>query len=111
MSHESQIKHYRMLESEVATAQQKLKQKIDDMDLFRCEIAGITVGDIVKVADGSLARVCRVDTHWVTPTRDGFGRPWVSVNLMKKNGDWSEAIRNAYDNWEFVERGTTLTGT
>lgn len=105
MTAEGLLKRYRVLESEVAAARQKLTAKEREMKLFLLSVADVSMGDIVRLKDGKLGRVAGIDAGCVRPSSNGtFRKPWISVNPAKKNGEWADSIRNAYNYWEIVER-------
>jgi hypothetical protein len=55
---------------------------------------GVSIGAVVVNPKGHQFQVSSVDP--------GFGKPWVTGNPRKKNGEWSLAERNLYSNWELA---------
>lgn len=59
---------------------------------------GVAIGTYV-VGRGILGAVTQI-SH-IRPNT----RPWVTVQLIKKNGDLGNVTRNLYDRWEVLIRG------
>jgi hypothetical protein len=110
MSAEGLLKRYRILESELANAKQKLAAKEAEMHRLRCDMAGVHQGDIIQFADGKKGRVTNVTTTWMRPNSDGrLGTPPVAYNPEKKSGGWADQIRNAYGSWVVISRAPPAT--
>lgn len=85
------------LENRVAEARAALREAEQALEAARVAASPVSVGDIVRrQKDGKLGRVVKVDLSWQS-------KPWVTVNPMKKNGEYGTAERNWYGYWDLVE--------
>lgn len=63
------------------------------LDLLYQQKAGISIGDIVR-HNGLEVKVTEIKNAGL------FGKPWVVGVLKKKNGEWGNASRHCYSDWE-----------
>lgn len=80
------------LKSRVGDLKRQLRDAEDRLHSAQMETASLKIGDIV-IHRGIRHRVCGARFF-------DSGKPWVTANPQKKNGEYAQVIRNLCDGWE-----------
>ena len=89
------------LESEVALHRERLKRAEKKLLDAKIAAAPVRVGDLVTSHRyPGLLLVREVDVSWLK-------NPWIKASPKKKNGEWMDAARALYNDWELATPSAT----